>query len=275
MKRFLLLILALAALMIIGCSDDDDKDNSITNIMNQMDEVDFLIYVGNHDYRSDEVTISISEEIANPYTFTGTYEHTLAVNGVEVTNISGWSGLNYAAYTYEAGFTPGEEYEISYTYELSENGSVTYTKTIAETITGLYFASWDAPYTVTGVDEPVVFSWTLDGNNQHQIASAYSELWNYDTYDLVNEDEYYKELGVDDRTFTFPANCVSDFGAERENYLSLSYGVTSLNYVLSGSALIYTATSWYASNMYGCGEVTREEKISHMKKLANMILDLQ
>ncbi len=93
-----------------------------------------------------------------------------------------------------------------------------------------YSATIKIPHNYTSYHFPQNFNfsstntatWALPQSNEHQVAYAAT----YENEDDFDEEEYgseyIKKINRDDRTFTYPANCVTSYGDETILMLSIS-----------------------------------------------------
>lgn len=225
------LLLVSFSLFIISCSSSDDKKDSgsITDIfgigdIEDLDPSKWDFYLGvMHDEDWDDYGRDMGYYITvvqiNPQAATGNLTVKVDGNTVQMEN---WGFYWFGP----ADLQEGQTYNFS-----------------LDTGNKQYSASLQIPYNITSATFPSTFqvdqshtvSWTLANNNKNQIAEAWSYYWDWDE---DQESHYYKELKPSDRQFTFPANCVEDFGPETEYDL----GILQIDYKMANKLVAVAMT---------------------------------
>jgi hypothetical protein len=119
------------------------------------------------------------------------------------------------------------------------------------TSTGLFNFDTDNPGEFIPGD-PVPFNWTLANSNQYQIATVDTYYYEWSTNNEY-EDEYSVELSNTLRSYTFPANCVDDFGDDTEYFFSID----QVNQTVNGRFVAVSTFSDYM-DYYKKGGITKE-----------------
>ncbi len=268
-KLLLVLLLAFTMLGVVGCEDDDDQTSTGLYLVDPFEEggetingLDWAV-IGSMDnsFKDNDVSYiyvlplydSIWDE---PYPFL--QDISLTIGGEEITlemfsdsefySIPLWVG----AVTMTTGAT--------FTYNLSVtevNGtSHSYSANLASVYPTTTF-NWPDTIVQGGAVE---VSWTLPQNNQYQLANCTS----YDFY-YENDDEYEKELVNSIRSYTFPANCVDDFGVGTE----YDYCIDQINQTTNGRFLVVSGYSNYME-YYKKGAPSHIERVERFKRILNL-----
>ncbi len=250
----LFLLLCLGVFIMTACSDDDnDNDNGQTispgDILNpeDLDPNEVHLYIAVADIQEDFGP--------HRYDYFEGFIHAvdpeLRVNEIDVqingTNVEamGWQGTWYVDYDFETG--------ENYLFEIEIND-----KEYSGTVT--------VPYPVSSISFPEDYnpaqtanvSWSLDNNNQTQVAYAHSAYFE----DIHDEDSshWFREINSSDREFNFPANIVTNFGEGTEYEL----GVVQVNYQLANNVI--SAGISDRNREYGEHWRTRKERTRELIK---------
>ncbi|MBN2830397.1 MAG: hypothetical protein JXR56_08770 [Candidatus Cloacimonetes bacterium] len=277
LKLVLILILAIAALGIVGCGEDDDNNTNtgpyIFDPTNPADAnisgIDWAVIATNYgDYDKDntESAVFIMPMYDSIWTLAYPFVNdiSLTINGVSITlSLFGYDGIYMPVWYGEVSMPEGETYPFTLNVtELNGTGH-TYSadlKTIFTTDTFTY-----QNYYVPG--EALNFSWSLPGSNQYQMATASSYAYDW-INDTEYEDEYSVELSNTLRTFSFPANCVNNYG----DYTDYYFSIDQYNQAINGRFL---AMSTYSDYMDYYSYKSEQPKISMEKHILRMIKTLK
>ncbi len=244
MKRIIYFVLAaLIALTFFACDSSSDSDGGgSNNLVESIRNADFMIDVAGNEYRGTYISVTISSDVVDYETFMGTFIHTLTVDGEDMTQYqSSYADVDWVTYYLPTSLVAGQTYAMTYKLQLFVDGVNTLTKEVGGSVMIANSATWDVPTAPSTPAEEVSFYWQMDANNSHQFAFASSEGFDWETYDY-EFDEFWAELGVDDRSYTFAANCVNDY-SENWDETYLWYQVTSFNYFMNDDLAILSETS--------------------------------
>jgi hypothetical protein len=254
----LLLLVMFSAFMVTGCGESDDNDdNNNTTVPTNPDDISFatadwfVSFISVGGFKAN-VTTSIMVYYLNP-TNVPTAEDVvvLKVDNVDV-NLQplGWlPGL----YTTSAMLNEGQSYNV----ELLFNG----TSKVNTPLTMAYIPNATFPNSFS-YNQSANVSWSLAGNNQYQFigASSYGPGTDQDS-------NYSKQLTNTVRSYTIPANSVTNYGTATEYYLDLD----QTNYKnINRVALMSFANDSQSYNVKG-KEITLEDKFAKAMRLFKAI----
>ncbi len=259
-KNVVISCLALMLILLVGCSDDSDGD-SIFNPLKEANKVDIKVSVACPLEGCAYAWVSVSEEIVDPDTFGGEFQHILLVDGEDVSDSTYFLRPEEAGFDLAGRLVPGESCEISYTYKLLDDDLMTFSRTVEGTVQIAYPAVWEFPYEIHGLEDEAAFSWTLDADNPTQVAWGQTSLVNTTTWETAPVDEFFSEIGAEERAFTFPANCLKGYQEVNNYYLQIQYTIATLDYVRGKDFIIISSSSISVNNMSECNEFELRQTI--------------
>lgn len=244
-KYFIILIIALMAvgLFLTACEEDEN----ITEPENAKWSV-FVTANPPESQNSHSVTvmwIGPAQDYAEPSSIK------LEIGGDEV-NLEKWAGI----WIGEKNLTPGEKY--SFKLKVDDETIVNTNQKI------VYNADATFPETYNPTQTAYVH-WTLEKDNEHQIASAYA----LDPEDAANDEVVDEELEPSARSYQFPAGVVSYHGEGTIYTLEIS----QMNYKYVDNVMVASSQADYQD--YGNikrDRGSREETVKYVKHMLSIIM---
>jgi hypothetical protein len=191
-------LLLLASLLLAACGDEEDDFDPTDLAGINAGNADWIVNItamqpvrdNNHmimvTYTGDNTTISASDVVA------------LEINNDPVT----WLMQQPGYYHTQVELVPGQSYDMSFSFNGVEKASTS--------VMIPYACDAALPQSYMP-DQAVSIDWTLDGNNQYQVAGVNASKYVSATENYF--DEYIKNLPVSSRSLNIPANAVDDFGS--------------------------------------------------------------
>lgn len=253
-KCFLLLLMVIiSAFLITGCGDSNDDNNNNNNIPTNPDDITFanadwfVSFIGIGGVKAN-VYNSVMVYYLNPSDIpTNEDVVVLKVDNIDV-NLQpiGWLPGLYSA---SVNVNEGQSYNI----ELLFNG----TSKVNTPLTMAYIpaASFPANYSY---NQSANINWSMGGNNQYQFVGASSFGPGTDQYS-----DYSKQLTNSVRSYTIPANSVTNYGVGTEYHLDID----QTNYKNVNRIALMSFTN--DSSFYGAkgSELTLEDKFAKAMKI--------
>lgn len=197
-KFFILALLAIIALglFVTACNEDND--------ITDPEDAIWGVGISRIDNKTETHGVSVTW-LGEEADFVMPSSLTIEIGGNPI------SLMQYGqAWMGETTLNPGQVYNV----KLVINGN-----TMCDTdLRTVYEAVGDFPPTYDSTESAEV-SWTLSNDNERQVATASSFSLKYNT------DSYEQVLSPSDRSFTFPAEAVEDFGAGT----SFTLGISQMN----------------------------------------------
>lgn len=202
-NKFWMIALLLIAVIftLVACGEDDDNDDfDPTDLAGiNAENADWIVnfaaaqledktthYMVMVNYTGDNTTLQPTD-IA-----------TLEINGSPVSWMSSMPGY----YHTQLDLNAGETYNLKFKFNNVEKASTSFT--LPNNCVGTFPASFN-PAQATDI------SWTLDGNNQYQVAGVNASKYVSATENYFSE--YIKSLPTSTRSLDIPANAVESYGS--------------------------------------------------------------
>jgi hypothetical protein len=211
----LLLTILISSFLLVSCGPEDEEidPEDVFNLTSE--DADWMVsFVGGAgiDKATEQmIMVSYMGEVSD---ITADDVTRLTMNGVDLTLQSIIPGIYVAS---GVQVDPGVTLAWKFYFNNQLKGSVSLP--LPYHCVGSFPATFDPA-------ESASISWTLDHENQYQVAGANSSKYVSATEILT--DEYIKSIPVTNRSFTVPANSIQDFG-EGTNH---SLFIDQLNYKL-------------------------------------------
>lgn len=255
MKKFIVILSVVFVLLalVVGCSDDKDKNSSPTGVDftddNFFDQLDYYIAVVVDEEESVLMIMSENEVTSSE----------LMINNVNIPIQNSWIEMPYdsalpftlfldgSMLPESLNLNPGTVLNI----KLKING-VTLNNSINVThIPQIVEKALD-------VTKDFKLSWTLGANPMQQIATLYGASM------LMDYEEFYvdKQLNGEARSYTFSKSNYSDFVETGVDWYE--YSVDAINYKLSAKAMFMSLSSSYIESDYGYRTNNKFNRVSRV-----------
>jgi hypothetical protein len=246
MRKFMILIIA--AILVVGMllTACDELEN-----VTEPENAKWSVFVTSMDQGKEDTHAVMVMWIGPAADYVAPTSVELKIDGTAAT-LEEWYGYWFGGLT----LNPGQRYE----FELIIDG-VTVVKT-------RQYVVYDADVVFPMTFNPTLTAhtyWTLEGNSDSQMASAYA----LDPEDPLDDETVDQELLPADREYTFPANIVQDHGVGTIFTLE----ITQMNYKYVDDVLVATAQAAYQD--YGDAKrdrSTREELVKFAKRAIGRVL---
>jgi hypothetical protein len=262
---------------IVGCGEDDDNDNGVHSgpyLFDPSDPndanisgIDWAVVATNYGSYNKENTnsgifvVPMYDSIwTQAYPFVNSISLVISGDTSDYTvdlTLLGYDGFYMPIWFGEVNITEGAVFPFTLNVTELNNTAHTYTANLMTTYSTDTFTYPN--YFVPG--ETLNFSWTLPASNQYQIASAESYYYNW-VNDTEYIDEYSVELSNTLRTFTFPANCVTNYGDDTD----YCFCIDQYNQTINGRFLAISSYSDYMDYYTVKGDITMEQHILRLIK---------
>ena len=243
---------------VVGCEEDSDPTSTgLFNFDtdnpgdNDFSGIDWAVVASAGDeskLASSVFIVPMYDSIwLDPYPYVESIS--LTINGDAYTpEMLGDDGFYTPMWWVNVDMAQGEEYPFQLNVTELDLTSHTYTANVTSVTATSTFTY--PGYFVPG--EPVTFDWTLANSNQYQIATVDTYYYEWSTNNEY-EDEYTAELSNSLRSYTFPANCVDDFGDDT-GYM---FSIDQVNQTVNGRFVAVSTFSDYM-DYYKKGGITKE-----------------
>jgi hypothetical protein len=223
------IVLVAFMFFLVGCSKDSNSTTIISPDDVTTSNADWMVVVGNWIDPSQKSSQSIVVVPTNLVDFLN-YSLVFKIDGVELplahdNQIPVWSGT--------ADLEPGQTYTFHVVITNNLTGGIQDLTTSAEMVYPVE-ASFPDPY---HLNTNTLLTWSVAHDSQYQ------QVYVTSTSAANQVDEYEKRVSSSARSYTIPANCVTDYGSGSD----ISLEVNEFNYSHVGRLALFTASSSFAN----------------------------